>query len=302
MDTQPTSTEKHLIKAVVLDLDGALLNDSHTLSDRNRDTIRKVMDQGVKVLLATGKTRYSAASVLAALKLQTLGVYVQGTVVYNEDGSIRHQQTMDTAAVRRIITFAESNGFDIIGYKGDQLFAKHIGSPISYITDWGEPEPKPVGPLVNILSTTTFNKLIIVGGNPQKLKALRWQLNQQVGTQVSFTTTAVETTLEILPKGASKAHGVRQALKDLGIPLENVLAMGDAENDIEMLQMVGLGIAVGNASEATRKAAKEIVASNNEDGVAQALEKFVLPAPQPAAESTDATDSPAETTTKDADA
>jgi Cof subfamily protein (haloacid dehalogenase superfamily) len=283
MDTQSTLNEKPHYKAIVVDLDGTLLNDSHALSDRNRDTIRKAMELGVKVLIATGKTRASAEPIIAALKLETPGIYVQGTVVYNADGSIRHQQTMDTAAVRRIITYAESNGFDVIAYKGNQLLAKHNGSPISYITEWSEPNPTPVGPLVNIIQSTPLNKLIIVGGTPHSLKALRWQLMQQVGMHVSFTSTAVTSTLEVLPKGGSKAHGVRLALKDLGIPLENVIAMGDAENDIEMLQMVGLGIAVANASEATKKAAKEITASNIEDGVAQAIEKYVLPAPQPAA-------------------
>lgn len=282
MDTQSTLNEKHPYKAIVVDLDGTLLNDSHALSDRNRDTIHKAMAHGVKVLIATGKTRASAEPIIASLKLDTPGIYNQGTVVYNADGSIRHQQTMDTAAVRRIITYAEHNGFGVIAYKGNQLLAKHNGSPFSYITEWSEPNPQPVGPLVNIIQSTPLNKLIIVGGTPHTLKALRWQLMQQVGMHVAFTSTAVTSTLEVLPKGISKAHGVRLALRDLGIPLENVIAMGDAENDIEMLQMVGMGIAVSNASEATKKAAKEVVASNNEDGVAQAIEKHVLPAPAPA--------------------
>ena len=74
---------------------------------------------------------------------------------------------------------------------------------------------------------------------------------------------------------------LRLLLKDLGVPLENVMAIGDAENDIEMLKMVGLGVAVSNASDDVKAAAKEVVSSNHDNGVAEAIEKFVLPKEQP---------------------
>ena len=278
MDIKPMQRD---IKLIVIDLDGTLLNDEHKLSERNRDAIKKAAAQGVRVVLATGKTRTSAESVIKDLALDTPGVYLQGLMLCNSDGTIRKQTTMEKAPLRRVINYAESNGFEVLAYSGNRLIARHADAPFNEITKFGEPVPEAVGPLVNVLDTTPINKVVIISNSTRKLNALRWQLNQQVGAHITLTRSAVVSQLEVLPKNCSKANGVRLLLKDLGIALENVMAIGDAENDIEMLKMVGLGVAVGNAAEAVKAAAMEVVASNNNNGVAEALEKFILPKEEP---------------------
>jgi Cof subfamily protein (haloacid dehalogenase superfamily) len=190
-----------------------------------------------------------------------------------------------------------------VAYSGNRLLTRVNEEPVSILEQFGEPKLESVGPLINILDSTPIHKLIIMGSTPRKLKALRWQLNQQVGTQVTLTSSALVGQLEVLPKGGGKATGVRTLVKDLGVPLENVMAIGDAENDIEMLKMVGLGVAMGNADETVKAAAKEVVSTNNADGVAQAILKFVLPKeepkPEPAVEK-EASTSTESTTTPDA--
>lgn len=283
---------KRDIKLIVTDIDGTLLNNDHQMSDRNRDVIRKAIAQGIKVVLATGKTRASAEGIIAALGLNTPGVFVQGLMIYNPDGTIKQQQLIDIPATRRIIQYAESNGFEVIAYSGNRLIARHANSPISDIAKYGEPAPQAVGSLVNVLNSTQIHKLVIVGGDSNRLKALRWQLNQQVGNLVTFTTAAVLSSLEVLPKGGNKANGVRMVMKELGIHAENTMAIGDAENDIEMLQLVGWGVAVGNASEEVKKSAKAVVSSNQDDGVAEAIEKYAL-APEKPVETPKATETEA---------
>jgi Cof subfamily protein (haloacid dehalogenase superfamily) len=278
MDIKPMQRD---IKLIVIDVDGTLLNNEHKLSDRNRDVIKKAVAHGVRVVLATGKSRVSTENVIKELALDTPGVYLQGLMICNADGTVRKQTTMDKAPARRVISYAESNGFDVLAYSGNRLLAKHNGEPFSQLLKYGEAPPDVVGPLVNILDSTPINKLLIIGTDPRKLKALRWQLNQQVGEQVTLVSAAIENQLEVLPKGQSKANGVRLLLKDLGVALENVMAIGDAENDIDMLKMVGLGVAVGNASDEVKAAVKEVVSSNHDNGVAEAIEKFVLPKEEP---------------------
>jgi len=281
MDIQSFSQNeqtKRDIKVIVVDVDGTLLNSNHVLSDRNRETIRKAIDSGIQVVLATGKTRAGAESVIAALNLQTPGVFVQGLLIYNGDGTIRHQQTIDDATVRRVIQYAEASGFSVVIYSGNRLLVKANEPLVDAIADYHEPMPQAVGNLVNIVGEVPAHKLFIVGGTPRKIKKLRWQLNQQVGTQVSFTTTAMLDSLEVLPKGASKGNGVRVLLKEMHVSPEQVMAIGDAENDLEMLQLagLGLGVAVGNATDALKEVAHEVVATNDEHGVAEAIERFVL--------------------------
>jgi len=82
--------------------------------------------------------------------------------------------------------------------------------------------------------------------------------------------------IEVLPPGASKGAMLKQVLKELGIPLDATLAIGDAENDVEMVQLAGVGIAMGNASAHLKEVADATVATNNQDGVAEAIERFAL--------------------------
>lgn len=275
------------IKLIVVDLDGTLLKTDHTLSERNQKALQDAIAAGVPVVLATGKTRTSAESLIAALNLNTPGVFVQGLVIYNADGTLRYQQTLEPATARRIITFAEERGFITLIYSGNRLLIKEPAPQMDEITQYGEPQPEVVGPLVNLLNTTTVHK-ICFAGEPRRIKALRWQLEQQVGGQVAFTMSHVANLLEVLPPGASKGKGVRLVAQEMGILPEHVMAIGDGENDLEMIKFAGLGIAVGNASPLLKAAAKATVASNDEDGVAEAVERYVLaprrPAPQPTAE------------------
>lgn len=289
MDIKPMQRD---IKLIVIDLDGTLLDDQHKMSKRNRDAIKKAMANDIRIVLATGKTRISAEGIIKELGLDTPGVYVQGLMICNADGTVRKQTTMDKASARKVINFAENNGFEVLVYSGNRLLAKHAEEPFSEITKYGEPAPEAVGPLVNNLDSTQIHKVVVLGNSPRKLKALRWQLNQQVGQQVSFTTAAVLTSLEVLPKGGSKANGVLTLLKDLGVAPENVMAIGDGENDASMLKMVGLGVAMGNATEAVKESANEVVSDNNNHGVAEAIAKFALPKEEPEPEPTEAKPEP----------
>jgi Cof subfamily protein (haloacid dehalogenase superfamily) len=272
-----TKTE---IKFVILDLDGTLLNTEHKMSERNRDVVRKVIAQGVKVMLATGKTRTSAEPLIAELGLDTPGVFVQGLIIYNADGTLRSETTLDGTTARRAIQFAESEGFDVIAYSGKRLVTKRMTDAVKAIAAYGEPTPEEVGSLLNQIGTIPMHKLIMVGGSEQKLRALRWQLDQMIGNQAAFTHGGVLTSIEVLPKGMNKGVGVKSLMKIMGANPENTLAIGDGDNDIEMLKMVGMGVAMGNAHADVKAAVKYVVASNDEDGVAEALERYVLKTPE----------------------
>jgi Cof subfamily protein (haloacid dehalogenase superfamily) len=104
---------------------------------------------------------------------------------------------------------------------------------------------------------------------------LRQQLAELIGERAALTQ-ALTNSVEILPLGASKGAGVARLLADLGIDPQRVMAIGDAENDVEMLQLVGTGVAMGNAVARLKAVADHVVAGNDEDGVAEAIGRFVL--------------------------
>lgn len=295
MDIKPFSPdETRDIKLIVIDLDGTLLNSEHVLSDRNQTVIRKAIDAGILVVLATGKTRASADSVIAALNLTSPGIYSQGLVITEGDGSIRHQQTMDPAVIRRIVTFAEDRGFTVLAYSGNRILVKEETDYGEFLEKHHEPPATVVGPIYNILATTPINKLILAG-DKRRVKSMRWQLSHQLEGEISITTANIPTMLEVLPPGASKGKALKILLKDMNINPDQTMVIGDGENDTGMLQLAGLAVAVGNADDRLKEAADFVVSSNDDDGVAEAIERFAL-RPQPESEaSTDETETPDDT-------
>ncbi len=276
---------QHDIQLIVLDVDRTLLNDAGVLSERNKQAIAAAQARGVRVMLATGKTFYSCAELVATLNLNTPSVFVQGLVTHNPDGSPRSEHVLDPMVIRRIVPYAESQGHVVVAVSRTRLLVKAADARVDFLTaQYGEPRAEAVGSLVNIAATLPINKLIVIGSDARAARAMRWQLDKQMDGKVNLVMTHVDHQVEVLPHGTNKGRAVAALAKELGIPAAKVLAIGDGDNDIEMIQFAGLGIAVGNATEGLKRVAQHVVASNNEDGVAEAIERFVLPPPAPAAE------------------
>ncbi len=279
------------IKWIVVDLDGTLLNSKGELTERTEKTLRTAMEKGVQVILSTGKTRVSANQVIEHLNLTTPGIFLQGLALYDGAGSLLHQQTLDISIARQIITFAEDRGFTIAAYSGNRIMMRRQGTMFDdFFSKYREPVPESVGPLQNILGEMPINKLVLFG-DPQRIKSLRWQLNMQHNGSIQLTQSHVTNNVEVLPPGASKGSALKALAREMKIPAHEILAIGDAENDISMIEAAGIGVAMGNADEKTQAAADYVVATNDADGVAEAVERFVLGAeeeaksetPQPAA-------------------
>ncbi|MGQ9889086.1 MAG: HAD family hydrolase [Aggregatilineales bacterium] len=265
------------IQLIAVDLDGTLLNSCHELTPRTEAALKAAMARGVQVVLATGKTRASALSVIARLGLTTPGIFSQGLTVYNGDGTLRRQTTLDPAVARRVITFAEDRGFVVIAYAGERLLVRARTRQTAILTDYGEPEPQIIGPLQNILDSVPVNKLVMTAnGDVRRVRALRWQLSMQLDGAARLMQANVAQMLELLPPGASKGAALRALLRDLRVDPQRVLAIGDGENDVEMVQLAGVGVAVGNADAHLKAVADHVVATNDSDGVAEAVERFVL--------------------------
>lgn len=265
-------TDTPEIKLVAIDLDGTLLDSNHQLSERNANAVQKLINKGIEVVLATGKTRASAESLIARFNFESPGIYNQGLIVYNADGTVRHQQTLDNGVVRRIITFAEDRGYKVALYSGTRILCRPDFDR-EHFTKFGEPEPEVTGPLVNLLNEISVNK-IAIHGTQRKVNALRWQLEAQYDGDVSILQAHIPTEIEVLPLGANKGKTLFVLAKELKIKPENILAIGDGANDEEMIRMAGIGVAMENASDVVKEVAQYITSSNDDDGVAQALEKY----------------------------
>ncbi len=276
--TQAATTKKD-IRLIVIDLDGTLLNSKMELTERTEKAIKAAMAQGVQVALATGKSRNAAKHLLERLSLNAPGIFLQGLVLYDANGKVTSQTTLSPEIARRVITYAEDRGFSIMMYSGERILTRAPEPRVVEAMRKYHETVEVVGPLQNLLDSMPVHKLVAVGNDGRSVKALRWQLNAQFAGRARLVQAGIAEMLEILPPGASKGTALKTLTKDLRIPADHVMAIGDAENDMEMIQYVGLGVVMGQAEQAVKDVADYVAPTNDEDGVAEAIERFVLPPP-----------------------
>jgi Cof subfamily protein (haloacid dehalogenase superfamily) len=269
------------IQLIVIDVDHTLLNNKSELSARNKDAIRAAMDKGVDVMLATGKNYGACKEIISNLGLTLPGIFTQGLAIHDANGALRHQQTLDDDIARKVITFAEDRGYAVVGYAQGRILARARNPYVDELhTRWHEVAPEYVGPLQNQLGSIQFNKLLMMSAKDErKIKALRWQLGTQLNGSARLLSGGISHMLEVLPTGASKGNALRALLKERKIDPKRVLAIGDAENDLEMIQLAGIGVAVANAQQVLKDAADDITETNENDGVAAVIEKYVIGTP-----------------------
>jgi Cof subfamily protein (haloacid dehalogenase superfamily) len=272
--TSPTPTQP--IRMVAIDVDGTLLNSQHQLSQRNEAALKAAIAQGVEIVLATGKTRNAGLWLIDKLGLKSPGIYLQGLYTVAADGRVLAERTLSPDIARQVVTYAEDRGFVMVAYSGMRIMTRVVTQEARDATErYHEPAPEAVGALQNMMGDLPIHKLMAVG-DPRQISALRWQLGAQLGKSVRLMQAGLANMLEILPPGASKGAALRQLAHEMKFKSDEIMAIGDAENDIEMLQFAGIGVAMGHAPENVRQAADHITATHDDDGVAQAIERFVL--------------------------
>lgn len=262
------------IEIVALDLDGTLLGENGRLLRRNAQAIAEVRARGVDVILATGKTYWSAVDLIASLKLTLPGVFSQGLIICEADGTIMRQITFDDGLVNRMLAYLESEGLPYIAYNLDGTLSPYEDPYNDVIVGrYREPAPIITGALAGRAQEFQINKLLV--GDRQDIAARSIDFTRRFGQEATVMYTVPEY-VDVLPLGVTKGSGVSWLLQRLGIRPEVMMAMGDGINDIGMLQMAGLGVAVGNAAPELKAVADAVVSSNVGGGVAEALHRYVL--------------------------
>jgi Cof subfamily protein (haloacid dehalogenase superfamily) len=264
----------HAIKLIATDIDGTLLNSQHELTPRVEAALKAAMSRGVQVVLATGKTYNSAGALYDRLGLTTPGVFVQGQVICDPHGQILHQQSLPESVVHDVAGYDAPEASALAMYSGLRVIVSEHNELSLRVTNYHERMPDAVGDLAAYANGLTINKMQFTGA-PDVIEHIQRDLIPLLHGQASLVR-SVDTVIEILPHGASKGAGLKLVLDDLGIDPQHVLALGDGENDIEMLQLARIGVAMGNAMERLKAVADHVTATNDQDGVAVAVEHFVL--------------------------
>ena len=265
------------IKLVAIDLDGTLLTSTKTISPTTHRALRAALAKGVKIILATARPPRSVRHYYHALKLDTPTINYNGALIWDEPNQrvIEHTPLAADLA-RKIITLARKRFPEILVSVEilDKWYTDHFDENPDFMTETGKHfAPNFIGPIEAFL-TVPITKLMLLG-KPEWIHAVERALPRRFGHTVTFTRSD-NFLLQIMSPGVSKAVALQHVAKLLKIDSRNVLAIGDAPNDIHMMQWAGLAIAPQNAWPIAKTAAHYLVPSNDDDGIATALKRFVL--------------------------
>ena len=271
------------VRLVCSDVDGTLLTPSHRVTDRTVSTVLRAMDALGKhgFCACTGRGRVGAYTALGPIgerlrAERAPGVFLNGLVVYGPGDELVSEQLLPADVALEFAAFAAEHGEALVGFSGDRILCERRDEWTDLLVAYRDPTPEPSGPWRGIVGGAPIHKMILLA-EAARVAALRPLLAERLGDAASITQ-AVPEMLEVLPAGGSKGAGVAALLERLGVDPSAVLALGDAENDIGMLELAGTACAMGHAAPAVKAAAAHVSATNapGEDGGALAIERFVL--------------------------
>jgi Cof subfamily protein (haloacid dehalogenase superfamily) len=273
----------HPIELVVTDVDGTLLNSKQELDECVLDSIRSSQSKGVPLMIATGKAIGPwTETILPALDSPMPQIFLQGLFIRDgRDGATLYSNALDRDVLLRSISLAEQLGVTLVLYSSDRILCKSRNYHTDRLIFYGEPTPEAVGDVAGYIDAhpeVDIHKVIFMSEEDSINLNVRPLVESELRNVYDVAlTSAIEGMVEVLPPGASKGKGVEFVLHLLGLSPENVMALGDGENDAEMLKLVGWGVAVGNAGDKARQAANVVSQYTNDLGaVGKAIDEYVL--------------------------
>lgn len=264
-------------KLIAMDLDGTLNNDQKVITEKTKAALMAAQKAGIRLALASARPSPGLFKERDILRLQDyrgiLMSYNGGRIVDAATGKVLFETSMDLQETKQVLRQLEKLPVTPILDDGVQFYVTDkSGFKVEYECKNNNMVCSEVGNLAEFLSFAPIK--ILMSADPAQLKAVQKQIADFLPQRLTVVQTA-PFYLEVIPKVINKGQGIRDICSVLGIATEEVISFGDAENDIPMLRAAGMGVAMGNAAEPVKQAADMVTLSNNEDGIAAALEKLL---------------------------
>jgi Cof subfamily protein (haloacid dehalogenase superfamily) len=275
--------EQLMYKLVAIDLDGTLLNNEKEISKRNIKAIREACSKGVKIVICSGRV-FSGARVYAKQVGVTGPVIACNGAVITRDigGELMYASYMNKSDCFKVIDICKKYNTYYHIYAGDVMLTERLEGPSLRYYERNKtllPEDRIKIEVVPDMREKLLNtaevvlKFIIITQDLDILKNARAEAESL--SNVTIMSSNYDN-FEIMNKGVNKGDSLKQLAEMLNISSDEVMAIGDNENDLTMLSYAGLGVAMENAESNIKEAADYVTLSNEDDGVALAIEKFVL--------------------------
>ncbi len=266
---------------IALDLDGTLTNSEKNITPRTFDALMKAQREGVRLVLASGRPTFGIAALANQLQLADYGGYVLsyngGRIIDWCEKTVIFSQVVDPKLVPILYDFAEKAQLPIVTYLPEAILAsKNEGE---YLAEEARINGMPVVVAQNFVEEAMQiaggSTKFLIPGEPELLIQLESEMKAALSEQMEVFRSA-PFFLELPPKGIDKAQSLQRLLTHLGLERESLMAFGDGFNDLSMIQFAGKGVAMANAVEEVKSIADFVTTSNEEDGIAHALEQLLF--------------------------
>ena len=264
-----------MFKLCAFDVDGTLFTSKKMISEQTKEAISKAVSQGASITIASGRPTQGLKRVISMLQIPLSSVYMVG---YNgaiatraEDDKTLFSRPMDRNLTNQLFEYCKR--FDVSAYvsTNQTMYAsKADGFNIEYESSG------------NNLSITVMDNMnlieedihkILFSGHPQEINRMLDDARIHFSSLCELSISA-PFYLECNSKGINKADALEAVCETMGIERKDVIAFGDAGNDLEMIEFAGYGVAMGNATDAVKEIANEITSSNDDEGIAHVLNRY----------------------------
>lgn len=269
------------IRLIALDMDGTVLNSRSRVPEENTRALARAMDAGVEVVINTGRIYNGARLFTMDTGMDVTMITANGSAIFDRDGRRLYYRTIDPKPCRAALLLAEEYGVYYHAFMDNTLYARRPDKPVMHYIRKNEGLPPKYRVPIQIWdqeqmlsgSDTGFCKLMIATPDMERLAQVRARLEKIEGLCLA---SSGATNIEITASGVDKGAGLGWYCAQKGIPMGAVMAVGDSENDLSMLQAAGWSVAMGNSAPDILKAARFRTAHHDHAGMGLAVRRFVL--------------------------
>lgn len=266
--------ESMKIRLAAIDLDGTLLHDDMSISERSKRAVRKAMESGIRIVVATGRMWRSAQIQTDFLGLGNVPVvcYTGSWIKMSESGETLLEEGLDPGLASEILQEGRKQGWHATFFAEDRIYMDKPDGTEEKYKKYRAVFPEFIGDAF-YFPKQPVTRVVFSEPDEEKRAAMRKVLDEKFGERADIVYPG-DDFIDLHKKGVSKASAVSFLMRKWGIRPEETAAFGNTENDVPLLQLAHFSYAVANAEPIAKEAAKYICGSNEEDGVAEVLEKL----------------------------
>lgn len=275
-----TDTAQHTThceyKAIALDLDGTLTNNDKKVTPHTLVALTKAQQHGIHIILASGRPTYGIEPVAQCLNLDNGGyvlAYNGGKIINWHTKEEIYSDSLPHEVIPEIYQYAKSKGYALLGYRGHEIITERPDD--KYVHEESRINKMGITRVECLTSSLDPNPTkLLMTGTPDNMAAAEKELCGIMNGRIDVFRSA-PFFIELVPKGIDKAKSLERLLPMIGVRPAELMAFGDGYNDLSMLRLAGMGVAMDNAVEELKQEADFVTLSNENDGVAYAINKIL---------------------------